>query len=723
MTICDFCRRTVLESNKTWGYHHVNATEFDAAAKSGCVFCRKLSASVGVLDDIDDTTAFYRWSIRETAQIRETKSYISITFRPVPGRGKGLPEVRFDMLPEDDLGPIPNGNMESFGLRTDSEASQAKMKSWLEDCVANHSVCKARQANYHYMPTRVLDIGAPGSPWPPSHIRIVHTKDIIEDEKKEYMTLSHCWGKEPFVQLTAKDFLEFTTVGIPWKNSPRASPKDIYSNKNFVEAIETTRKLGIQYIWIDSLCIIQHSKEDWNTEAKLMHKVYRNSYCNLAAVDSEDCHGGLFRDRNYDVLPSRYVPGSSSHRFGGRNWRVLSSELWDEVLLGGPLYTRGWVFQERMLSPRLLQFGQDQMFWDCATISACEALPAGLPLSLDSKAAKDRHWRQRLQEAEVTVKAAESSLEKLWERSVHTYTSCKLTKHSDKEDAIWGIAKLMRDMLRQEYAHGLWSAHLEVQLAWRVKGRPKVAQPKEEKTDPEKGKLFPHWSWTYLDVPIQVIPRFRDDRRFYVATNHEGGKVSFEFEKPYSGWLKTEGFPRDKEQLGNIATKPFNAEEDCGKAQVDTRWKPDECSKLKSRKIAIQAHICQGTLRFVHEKDGWVVDIDGVSGDAVIEAFPDVQSLQNEAVCNFLVLAASIVFMDELEREVMEEEAVDAQYSGIGILVERNDEDQLQRVGAIEFRQMCWHDWNYFRRACSEDDETIGEDELRPENGKKIWLI
>ncbi|KAK2028283.1 hypothetical protein LX32DRAFT_407034 [Colletotrichum zoysiae] len=447
MSVCGFCRRTVLESNKTWGYHHVNAAEFDAAAKSGCVFCRNLAASVVNLNDSDDADAFYCWSMRETAQIRETKSNISITFRPVPGRVQELPEVCFDMFSEDELGPIPNGNMESFGLRTDSEASQAQMRIWLEDCVANH-------------------------------------------------------------------------------------------------------------------------------------------------------------------------PG------------------------------------------------------------------------------------------------------KLWERSVHTYTLCRLTNLSDKDDAIWGIAKLMRDILRQQYAHGLWSTCLEEQLAWRVVGRPKVTEPKE--------KPFPHWSWTYLDVPIQVIPRFRDQPRFYVATNHEGGKLSFEFEKPYLGWLKTEDLPGAEEQpqLENVATQPIGAENNYGNTQMGNAWKPDERSKLKSERLPIQAHICQGTLWFVDDKERWVVDIEGVGGDAVIEAFPDTQPLQNETPCEFIVLAASRVLLDELGREMVEndekEEIMDVQYSGVGILVRRKDDDQLERFGAVEFLQICWDEWSYFRLACS---ETFAADDLQAENGMKMWLV
>ncbi|TQN71695.1 hypothetical protein CSHISOI_03820, partial [Colletotrichum shisoi] len=730
MMICEKCHE-ILKPEKTWGHHHVTTAKLVDAKGSGCVFCQKLAASAGVVHSEDDTKPLYRWTIRATAQNRETKSYTSITFRPVLDTGhktdksENLPEVRFDLFPEEDLGFIPDE--ESFGLGTDSEASQKQMKRWIDNCVESHPKCQPSHAGNAFMPTRVLDIGATNDPWPPLQIPVVKTS-TIGDESRKYMTLSHCWGEKLFVNLTPERLKKFTNDGIPWGNS--SSGNGISSSQNFVEAIKTTRRLGIRYLWIDSICIIQGDKEDWAVESKLMHKVYRNSYCNLAAVDSKDCLGGLFRGREHGVLPATYdPPRGSSHRLSGRKWRILTSDLWDKDLLGSPLYTRGWVFQERMLSPRLLQFGHSQMFWDCATISACEALPEGFPLSLDAKAASDRHWRQRLQEADITqrspAKGSLGSLEMLWASSVSAYTACNLTRHSDKDDAMWGIAKLMRDMLGQEYAHGLWSTSLEEQLAWRVADRSKAVGPEKVQgnTDGEKGDSsneisFPHWSWTRLSVPIQVVPRFRDRGRFYRATNHDGRKVSFQFKTPFSGWMKPEDFPGE-EEFDRMTAKPINADEEHGKTQAESvsgkqtdpkgnAWKPDERSELDNEKIAIRGHACKGTLAFVPGEERWEVVIEGVQGDAVLEAFPDVEPLKHAAPCEFLVLTASRALLDGAGNEIVDTDSPntdiieDVQYSGRGILVKRVADTQLERVGMVEFRQLSGSDWGSFRLACGE---------------------
>src|SRR6266576_3348812 len=101
---------------------------------------------------------------------------------------------------------------------------------------------------------------------------------------------------------------------------------------------------------------------------------------------------------------------------------------------------------ERMLAPRILHFTKHQIFWDCAEMSSCETLPSGLPQALDRAATSDRHWRGRLLESRslgyVPVAGAnDDSIEHFWNSAVRRYTSCDLTKGSDKLIAIWGIAK------------------------------------------------------------------------------------------------------------------------------------------------------------------------------------------------------------------------------------------------------------------------------------------
>ncbi|KAH0442151.1 heterokaryon incompatibility protein [Colletotrichum camelliae] len=736
MGICEFCQWNILESKNLWGYHHSDCANFKDAAKSGCVFCQRLAHATQDLkswfDNANGTPALYRWNTREAARVRDTSSFVSIIFRPVPGRGKGkaksddLPELRFDLFPEEGM-------------------------SRPYSCADDHPNCKRRHGSLDFIPTRVLDVGTEKT-WPPKHVKLVETKG--KGLKGPYMTLSHCWGKGTFVRLTEKDLGEFTAKGIPWETVPHE--KDICSNVNFAQALKITWLLKQRYIWVDSVCIIQDSKEDWDVESKLMHKVYRNSFCNLAAAVSPDHTGGLFRPRwpqaapsedemgdlfqkrrpATGVIPTRYVPKGASPRFGDRSWRILPSDLWDQDLLGCHLYTRGWVFQERMLSPRLIQFGHNQIFWDCATKSACEILPDGLPASLDTRAGVDRYWRQRLQDAAITVRplvdASEGSLEKFWENAVRTYTACDLTNLDDRDDAIWGVAKLSRDALGEEYAYGLWSTRIEEQLAWRVEDPEVSSYPDASK------KKFPSWSWTHLQGTIQVPPRVHDPPRFYKVVNHQGGNLEFQFERAVWGRIEGEYRKVWREETKNMNAKleladarSNRSDGHAAKTESPAKWnKPnlDKASALRSKRIALRGHICKGTVRPVPEGKQWEF-VFGEPGEkqVVFAAHPDVARSQNEAPCEFLLLAASRYFIDRLGKELRnrdyleDDDIMDEQHFGVGILVEREGND-LIRVGAVSFRGICKEDWNHFRRACGQDEEAL-RDDLDARTGEEFWLV
>ncbi|KAF1827128.1 HET-domain-containing protein, partial [Dissoconium aciculare CBS 342.82] len=204
----------------------------------------------------------------------------------------------------------------------------------------------------------------------------------------------------------------------------------------FQQAITLTRRLGIEYIWIDSLCIIQENDVDWHNEAPRMERVYGNSYLNFAAMASTDGRGGLFRDRRPTSLSPATI-NAQSDRLKGR-FGIVRQDFWQGNILDEPLYRRGWVFQERMLSPRLLHFGKDQVFWQCLSLSACETATEGLPsISLTGD------------------ERVELQLDDVWKMAVKSYTCTNLTYSKDRLMALSGIANVMAEALNERYIAGL----------------------------------------------------------------------------------------------------------------------------------------------------------------------------------------------------------------------------------------------------------------------------
>ena len=155
----------------------------------------------------------------------------------------------------------------------------------------------------------------------------------------DYMTLSHCWGSSP-------TFLKLTLANI---NSMRHENHVSVLPKTFSDAIMVARYLAVRFLWIDALCIIQDSHEDWLQESALMQEVYSNSLCNIAAAKSFDNDQGLFADRDEEQLSPTTV--HTTWNAMPLQEYVLISDFWDREVIAAPLHTRAWVLQERLLAP------------------------------------------------------------------------------------------------------------------------------------------------------------------------------------------------------------------------------------------------------------------------------------------------------------------------------------------------------------------------------------
>lgn len=142
----------------------------------------------------------------------------------------------------------------------------------MNSCEKDHRCCKSTTS----LPTRVLNVGDGAD------LRTIRL-EASGDRFGEYAALSHCWGSDrPAVTTTAN--LTERERHISLEELP----------KTFQESVWLTRQLGLKYLWIDSLCIVQDDKADWQGEAPRMSSVYGNASITFAASHSTGCHTGLF---------------------------------------------------------------------------------------------------------------------------------------------------------------------------------------------------------------------------------------------------------------------------------------------------------------------------------------------------------------------------------------------------------------------------------------------
>jgi hypothetical protein len=336
-----------------------------------------------------------------------------------------------------------------------------------------------------FRPTRLIDIGDTAA----DKARLCLGKDLPANAS--YFTLSHCWGKKPMPERLLGDNLKSMFVQIDCEKLPR----------NFQDVIYIARSLGGRYLWIDSLCIIQDSEEDWQHEAALMGKVYLYGHCNLSAVASEDSSVGMIYKRQPTELSPLRTTLKATSEDEEKEVYLCDPKLWYHGVATAPLLERGWVCQERLLSSCNLHFGQTQILWECATHTACETFPKGLPLALENYAVEPLIKRKggkllRLPSGLVPRSLGDPSHPlQLWNEVIELYSACQLSFVSDKLIAIGGLAAISHHNFSNNYLAGLWQEYLPFQLLWEVMGSPLgIFSPPPYRA--------PTWSWAAIDDQI-----------------------------------------------------------------------------------------------------------------------------------------------------------------------------------------------------------------------------
>ncbi|KAI9666296.1 MAG: hypothetical protein M1821_004231 [Bathelium mastoideum] len=340
-----------------------------------------------------------------------------------------------------------------------------------------------------------------------------------------------------------------------------------------------TSRLGIHYLWIDKLCIYQDSADDWRAAAGTMQDVYRNAFLNISALGAKNEDEGCFFDRDpRDIAPTivrlQKTPDSEPQRF---RFMLEKGYAWRSSFSRDPVADRGWVVQERLLSPRVLHFGKKQVFWECREQNACELHPETVycygdlrrtddedDVEVEAKPAKDEKphlWKQLLNAPDRQLcheNAKDKDLEQLfldWNSVIRFYASCSLTVPSDKLAAVSGLANDMKRALNtlrpyqsHRYFAGLWEDKLLDGTIWRVLSPAKRT----------KDYRAPSWSWASIDGVLEFRSDARDETKaIELATvreartrywgNLETGEIKGGFLKLMGPWFRMTACPQDEE--------------------------------------------------------------------------------------------------------------------------------------------------------------------------------
>lgn len=390
-------------------------------------------------------------------------------FRPCSSQNATEPTIQYEYfvkVPVNEDGGLSVKLGADPSESTSSPQAFATLKHWISNCATNHNYC--RNVIWSRLPHRVLKIYS----IEPMVISLVENDPSME----RYACLSYRWG-----QNTAKHSLKSSNLSL-YKN--RVPDKNIYPLVR--DAMIAAWRLGLHYIWIDSYCIVQDDEADWHREAASMGDIYENAFITLSATSATD-GGRLFSKpdplyRGYPITELEgvpvlirrciYHPRVTDDSAAGYEHLALPKDATESTL------SRGWVFQERVLSRRFVHFLKDELFWECRESTWCECR------------SQEMGWFQRRLRVPRLLKHT------TWGELIQDYCDTVFTYEKDRLEALSGVARRYGALNGKSYLAGNWFEDLPRTFLWDryLQNGSSVLKPRP------LSSTSPSWSWTVLSA-------------------------------------------------------------------------------------------------------------------------------------------------------------------------------------------------------------------------------
>lgn len=508
--LCIHCKKIFKAARCSSNIYLMTCTLQDtkvSAQQGKCEFCRLLCNSIQwSLEDLPDDVQTRYWFANEelyfsceSESTGTTSGMVSFDLTLAESRDlqkpclhSAAPEKDRSRNTQEEIKMPASSAIGRPGLRflphifdepcNDSVSSFEIMRGWIKACETEHVACHRKWSSrgVYRLPTRLISfkIGDRGL-GEKTQVRLCTPQDENMLQTR-YVTLSHRWASHPIFE---------TTLGNIDAFKKRINIDLIPAI--FMQGMQIATELDVFYIWIDSLCIIQDSEEDWRRESANMGSIYSNSYCSIAATNDSSREGACFAQRSR-VDMSRVLVSTQFRGEGEALMFCDFSRLWQDNIVDAPLLHRAWVTQEIILSPRTLHFAKHQAYWECLELRACEEHPDGLPINslspLNYINQKPDLWALSSQDQDPT------KVVEIWLTLLKMYTAAQLSHpEKDKLIAVSSLAQTLGPA--SGYRAGLWyckDVFLD-QLLWRKR---------IEMDNGTVKRRAPSWSWASIDEEV-----------------------------------------------------------------------------------------------------------------------------------------------------------------------------------------------------------------------------
>ncbi|KAG9196070.1 hypothetical protein G6011_01191 [Alternaria panax] len=392
-----------------------------------------------------------------------------------------------------------------------SSRTVTDVRGWMKQCEderdSHHKICALSERAY--VPTRLIKISGPLDRL---RLTMVRGEDLEEDGMSKYVALSYCWGGDQPSKLTQENHDLYKT-GIPWDTLPRT----------IQDAVKTAQALGFRYIWIDSMCIIQDSREDKAMEINQMTRVYAHATLTVVNERGDRVTNGFLHARK---LPSGTSLIQLRTDNGQTNRVTLTFHDASKLEESFAVNTRGWTMQECLLSRRRLIIGTWSTEWRCRRKESVhrdgwvpnhhKEASDGNPFAYNAGSWAVDHLSGS-EQAESVYKShfidaamffsvnsgypsgqlIEHTVHRHWYNLVDAYSSRSVTESTDRILAISGIAERFATFIPKRYIAGLWEDMMPGALFWRMKSSNVSDRPTEYQG--------PSWSWASIVGGVQRV--------------------------------------------------------------------------------------------------------------------------------------------------------------------------------------------------------------------------
>ncbi|KAH7402294.1 heterokaryon incompatibility protein-domain-containing protein [Phaeosphaeria sp. MPI-PUGE-AT-0046c] len=359
-----------------------------------------------------------------------------------------------------------------------------RINSWISRCNDEHPECMQQESA---LPARLLDLSGFLDADDERKLQLYISRPY---DQGRYAALSYCWGYSQPVVTTHQNLFQHLQ-SIRYDSLPQT----------LQDAIRSAGAIGLKYLWIDALCIIQDSKSDKEREIAKMAQIYQNASVTIVAACATSSAEGFLEVRDGTPAALEIPVGCGNDKVGTLSLLPRYYSRRYEAL-----HNRAWTLQEIILSPRLLIFGKDSVGWKCTAAdngmyswtdwngycasTGLTTLRVGKDGAVTRPAmsvySPDFSTYRQSQQAERLP-----LMFRIWKDLIKDYSMRSLTNEDDKLNAIAGIVTYFQKHMDDVYLVGFWKNYLLQDLSWKI----------TRATKPSR-KRAPSWSWMALDGPV-----------------------------------------------------------------------------------------------------------------------------------------------------------------------------------------------------------------------------